>query len=196
VPAADAKTSHSVDEMKYCSHCGNRVEWIVPTGDDRPRHVCRRCETVFYKNPVMVVGCIPVWDDKILMCRRAIEPQRGLWTLPAGFLEIGETVAEGAARETREETGAAVIDLRPYLLFDIVHIQQMYFMFRSRLQKPDFNTTRESAEVKLFSQEEVPWGEIAFRVIDKTLQLYFKNKRTGQFDFQIYRIEAPDTQGR
>lgn len=144
----------------------------------------------------MVVGCIPVWHDKILMCRRAIEPQRGLWTLPAGFLENGETAAEGAARETLEETGAKVVDLRPYLFFDIVHIQQMYFMFRSRLQKPHFHATRESAEVKLFAQEEIPWREIAFRAIEKTLRAYFQDKPAGVFDFRTYQIEAPNPDGR
>jgi len=178
--------------MKYCSNCGNLLEWIIPPGDDRPRHVCQSCETVYYQNPKMVVGCIPEWQDKIILCRRNIEPQKGLWTLPAGFLENGETIADGAIRETREETGATVVELKPYLLFDIVHIQQMYMMFRSRLLSPQFHSTPESSEVNLFSQKEIPWGEIAFRVMDKTLQIYFTDKQSGKFNFQIQEIEATD----
>ena len=177
--------------MKYCSNCGHLLDWLIPQGDDRPRHVCQSCEMIHYQNPKMVVGCIPEWEDKILLCRRNIEPQKGLWTLPAGFLENGETIADGAIRETREETGATVVDLQPYLLFDIVHIQQIYMMFRSRLLMPEFHSTPESSEVDLFAQKEIPWEEIAFRVIDKTLRNYFEDKRSGKFSFQIQKIETP-----
>lgn len=178
--------------MKYCSNCGRRLEWIIPEHDDRPRHVCPRCGTIHYQNPKMVVGCIPEWQDKILLCRRNIEPKKGLWTLPAEYLENGETAEEGARRETREETGAAVITLQPYLMYDIVHIHQIYLMFRSRLQAPDFHVTPESSEVQLFSQDQIPWDEIAFRVIEKTLKTYFTDRQSGNFSFTLQQINAPE----
>jgi ADP-ribose pyrophosphatase YjhB (NUDIX family) len=119
--------------MNFCSQCGGPVLLTVPDEDDRPRYVCPSCGTIHYQNPKLVVGCIPVWEDRILMCRRNIEPRKGFWTLPAGFLENGETTAEGARRETLEETGSTVAGLTPYLMVDIVHIHQIYLMFRSRL---------------------------------------------------------------
>jgi ADP-ribose pyrophosphatase YjhB (NUDIX family) len=174
--------------MNYCSHCGAAVRLQMPPGDDRPRHVCRACGTVHYRNPVMVVGCIPQWEDKILLCRRNIEPRKGKWTLPAGYLEIGETVMEGARRETLEECGAAVIALDPYMLFDIVYVNQVYLMFRARLQTPDYKATAESSEVVLMREEEIPWGEIAFRVMEKTLMRFFEDRLNGDYPFRISQI--------
>ncbi|MGA6925274.1 MAG: NUDIX hydrolase, partial [Desulfosarcina sp.] len=169
----------------------------VPAHDERPRFVCPACGMVHYQNPKLVVGCIPVWEDRILMCRRNIQPRKGFWTLPAGFLENGETTSDGARRETLEETGAVVVDLKPYLMVDIVAIHQIYLMFRSRLQAPDFHPTRESAEVKLLRKDEIPWEDIAFLVIEKTLQRYFRDCRTGHYGFLIDKIErhpaAPET---
>lgn len=124
--------------MNFCSQCGRPVALTIPSDDDRPRHVCPACGVIHYQNPKLVVGCIPEWKGRILMCRRDIEPRRGYWTLPAGFLENGETAADGARRETLEETGSRVADLTPYLMVDIVHIHQIYLMFRSRLVAPDF----------------------------------------------------------
>lgn len=177
--------------MKYCSNCGKSLEWIIPEHDDRHRHVCQNCGTIHYQNPQMVVGCIPEWQDQILLCRRDIEPQKGLWTLPAGYLENGETAEEGARRETREETGAVVLGLEPYLMFDIVHIHQIYLMFRSRLQNPDFHVTPESSEVRLFSPNQIPWDEIAFRVIEKTLKTFLADRPSGNFPFRLQKIAAP-----
>lgn len=179
--------------MRYCSQCGGSLDFIVPDGDDRPRYACLSCGTIHYQNPKLVVGCIPVWEASILMCRRGIEPRRGYWTLPAGFLENGETAADGARRETLEETGAQVTDLVPYLMVDIPHINQIYMMFRSRLQRPEFHPTRESSEVTLMTETDIPWNEIAFKVVQKTLHHYFQDRPTGAFAFRMDRIDVIPT---
>ena len=176
--------------MKYCSQCGGKLIFTVPDDDDRQRHVCPSCGTIHYQNPKLVVGCIPVWEDHILMCRRDIEPRRGFWTLPAGFLENGETMADGARRETLEESGAAVADLRPYLMVDIPHISQIYLLFRARLQRPEYHPTRESSEVKLVAAADIPWEEIAFKVVEKTLHHFLRDRPSGRFDFRIDRIDV------
>ncbi len=175
--------------MNFCSQCGGPVEFTVPADDDLPRHVCPSCGTIHYQNPKLVVGCIPEWEGRILMCRRAIEPRRGFWTLPAGFLENDETAADGARRETLEETGARVVKLAPYLMVDIVHIRQIYLMYRSHLQRPDYHPTRESSEVKLLTEDEIPWNEIAFKVVEKTLRYYLQDRTAGVFAFRTDRIE-------
>jgi ADP-ribose pyrophosphatase YjhB (NUDIX family) len=165
--------------MKYCSECGSRVELLVPDGEDRPRHVCGTCGTIHYQNPKIVVGCIPEWEDRILLCRRAIEPRCGLWTLPAGFMENGETSQQGAARETLEEAGARVDVGELYALFNLPHIDQIYLLFRSRLLDPDLAPGQESLEVELFAESRIPWEEMAFPVIKETLRLYFHDRRNG-----------------
>ena len=177
--------------MNFCSQCGGPVRLVVPADDDRPRHVCQSCGTVHYQNPKLVVGTIPVWENRILICRRDIEPRKGYWTLPAGYLENGETTAEGARRETLEETGSRVVDLVPYLMVDIVYINQIYLMFRANLQAPDFAPTRESAEVKLVGENEIPWHAIAFPVIEKTLRHYLRDRPSGQFGFHTDIISRP-----
>ena len=175
--------------MNYCPHCATPVKHIIPPGDDRPRHVCPSCNRIHYQNPRLVVGCVPIWQDQILLCLRDIEPRRGKWTLPAGYLENGEAVAEGARRETTEETGARIEALKPYLLFDIVHINQIYLMFRSELTAPSFHPTRESKAVRLFEPENIPWDEIAFPVIKRALRCYLADRETGVFPFQIHAIQ-------
>ncbi|BBO69478.1 ADP-ribose pyrophosphatase [Desulfosarcina alkanivorans] len=175
--------------MNFCSHCGGPVVLQVPEDDERPRHVCPSCGTIHYQNPKLVVGCIPVWEDRILMCRRNIEPRKGYWTLPAGFLENGETAAAGARRETLEETASTVTDLEPYLMVDIVHIHQIYLMFRSRLLAPDFHPTRESSEVKLLGEADIPWNDIAFKVVEKTLRHYLQDRPSGRFVFRTDKID-------
>lgn len=177
--------------MNFCTHCGKPVEHRIPAGDNRLRHICPSCGTVHYQNPRVVVGCIPVYRDRILMCLRDIEPRKGYWTLPAGFLENGETTADGAKRETLEETGAIVSDLAPYLMVDIVHVNQIYLMFLANLANPDFNPTPESAEVKLVDEKDIPWDDIAFKVIEKTLRYYFQDRRSGKFSFRTDTIIAP-----
>jgi len=176
--------------MNYCSHCATPVEHIIPPDDDRPRYVCPGCSRIHYQNPRLVVGCIPIWQDQILMCLRDIEPRSGKWTLPAGYLENGEAVADGAYRETREETGARIEALQPYLLFDIVHINQLYLMFRSQLAEPAFHPTRESVDVRLFAADNIPLEDIAFPVIEKTLRCYLADREAGLFPFQIHPIHT------
>jgi ADP-ribose pyrophosphatase YjhB (NUDIX family) len=139
----------------------------------------------------MVVGCIPLWDNRILLCKRNIEPRKGFWTLPAGYLECEETTEEGAMRETCEETGASVVGLQPYRLFDIVHIGQIYLMFLARLQSPEFHATEESIDVRLFEQNDIPWSNIAFSVIKKTLQHYCHDRRKNDFSFRLDKIAGP-----
>jgi ADP-ribose pyrophosphatase YjhB (NUDIX family) len=171
--------------MNFCSECGSTVVLRVPTGDHLPRHVCPDCGTIHYQNPKMVVGCLPEWEDKILLCRRAIEPKYGLWTLPAGFMENGETTLEGAVRETWEEAGARVEVHGLYTLYNLPHISQVYLMFRARLLDLDFKPGIESLETRLFTEAEIPWDEIAFRTIRLSLEQYFEDRRKGAFDFHF-----------
>jgi len=185
--------------MKYCSQCGETVTVKVPEGDSLPRHVCAACGTIHYQNPKIVVGCIPEWDDRILLCRRAIEPRYGLWTLPAGFMENGETVQQGAARETLEEARARVEIGTLYTLFNLPHISQVYMLFRGRLLDLDFGPGSESLEVALVPESEVPWQEIAFPVIEESLLLYFRDRAEGAFPMRsgdILRLEGPDRRYR
>jgi ADP-ribose pyrophosphatase YjhB (NUDIX family) len=166
--------------MNYCSHCGAAVKRAIPEGDNRERFVCDRCGTIHYQNPKMVVGCIPEWEDKILLCRRAIEPRYGLWTLPAGFMERGETTREGAARETLEEASARVEVGPLFSLFNLPHIDQVYMLFRARLLDLDFGPGEESLEVRLFTQDEIPWEELAFLTVRETLKLYYRDRSAGR----------------
>jgi ADP-ribose pyrophosphatase YjhB (NUDIX family) len=169
--------------VNYCSNCGAPVVYRTPPGDDRPRFLCESCGTVHYENPRLVVGCIPVWENRILFCRRAIEPRCGKWTIPAGFLENGETVAEGAARETYEEARARVKALTPYFMVDLTFIQQVYLIFTGRLVDGTYEAGEESLEVRLFRESEIPWDELAFPVIWKSLKSYVADSATGRFTF-------------
>jgi ADP-ribose pyrophosphatase YjhB (NUDIX family) len=175
--------------MRFCSDCGSPVEQRIPPGDSLPRFVCTRCGTIHYENPKMVVGCIPEWEDRILLCRRAIEPRYGLWTVPAGFMENGETTAQGAQRETLEEANARVEILGLYALFNIPHINQVYMLFRARLLGLDFHAGAETLETRLFAETEVPWDEIAFVTVRRTLNHYFADRRSGEFRFHMGTIE-------
>ena len=174
--------------MNFCSHCGNPVRLEVPAGDNRPRHVCSSCGAIHYHNPKMVVGCIPEWEDKILLCRRAIEPKHGFWTLPGGFMENGETTAEGAARETLEEAGARVEVLNLYSMISLPDINQVYLLFRAKLLHLDFAPGEESLEVGLFSEAEIPWEQLAFRAIERTLKLYYDDRRAGDFPLRTGNV--------
>ena len=167
--------------MKFCSACGARVILEVPAGDNRPRHVCGDCGSIHYLNPKMVVGTVPEWEGRLLLCRRAIEPRYGYWTLPAGFLESGETMEEGAYREAREEANANLRIEGLYTLFSIPHIDQVHAFYRARLLDQDFHAGEESLDVRLFREDEIPWDELSFPVVHKTLELWLEERDTGRF---------------
>ncbi len=177
--------------MKYCSNCSATVELLIPDGDSLPRYVCTTCNIIHYQNPKMVVGCIPEWEDKILLCRRAIEPRLGWWTLPAGFMENNETLEQAAARETLEEANARVEIGNLYAIYSLPHISQVYLLFRARLLDLDFKPGIESLEVKLLSENEIPWEEMAFRVIHDPLMQYFKERKLGKLGFHKGIIDRP-----
>lgn len=174
--------------MSYCSACGSVLIQLVPDGDNRQRDVCVACHTVHYQNPKIVVGTLPEWEDKVLLCRRAIEPQYGKWTLPAGFMENHETTVQGALRETHEEAGAQVEIQQLFTLCNLPHISQVYLIFRAHLLSLDFNPGEESLEVKLFAEAEIPWDEMAFLAVEYTLQQYFSDRRKGSFEFHMTDI--------
>ncbi len=175
--------------MNYCSHCGSaRLILTVPEGDTTSRCVCSECHTIHYQNPKVVTGCLPEWEDKILLCKRAIEPRYGLWTLPAGFMENNETVSQGAVRESWEEARANLEQLSLYVMISLPYISQVYTMFRAQLCDLTFAPGPESLEVRLFTQDEIPWEEIAFPVIHQTLTYYFQDRVTGQFPVHVSEI--------
>lgn len=176
--------------MKYCSQCGNSVSQRIPEGDGRMRYVCDHCHTIHYQNPRIVAGCVPVWGDQVLLCRRAIEPRRGYWTLPAGFMENSETMAEAAMRETVEEACARVRNLELYALYDLPHISQVYVFFRAELADLDFAVGVESLEVKLFDEADIPWSELAFPTVGRTLECFFADRVAQHFPVRNEPLEA------
>lgn len=165
--------------MKFCSVCGHEVQFVVPPGDNRPRYRCAQCGTIHYQNPTLVLGTIPVWGDRILLCRRAIEPRYGFWTLPAGFMENGETTAEGAQRETLEEAGANIALGEVFSMVDVPHVNQVHVFFRAELLDAHFAPGPESLEVRLLAEDDIPWDSIAFRTVAQTLRWYFEDRRSG-----------------
>lgn len=175
--------------MNFCSQCGARVTQRIPEGDSLPRAVCDACDTIHYENPKMVVGCIAEWEDRILLCRRAIEPRHGFWTVPAGFMENGETVAAGAARETLEEANARVDGLELYALYNIPHINQVYLLFRARLLDLDFSPGSETLETRLVGEAEIPWDQLAFITVRNTLRHYYADRQRGHYRFHMGTIE-------
>ncbi|MCA3845423.1 MAG: NUDIX hydrolase [Burkholderia sp.] len=167
--------------MKFCSVCGHEVIARIPPGDNRERFVCDYCGTIHYQNPRNVVGTVPVWGDQILLCRRAIEPRYGFWTLPAGFMEMGETTAEAAARETLEEAGARVEVQNLFTLLNVPHVHQVQLFYLARLTDPAFEAGEESLEVKLFDEADIPWDEIAFPTVSQTLRFFFADRAAGDY---------------
>jgi ADP-ribose pyrophosphatase YjhB (NUDIX family) len=168
--------------IKFCKVCGGEAPYGIPPDDNRERAICQVCGTIHYENPLNIVGTVPIWDDKVLLCRRNIEPRHGFWTLPAGFMELGETTAEGAERETVEEAGARIELLGLYTLINVVRVGQVHLFYRARLRDTDFAPGPETIEAKLFGENEIPWEELAFRTVRETLTRYFADRRRGQFD--------------
>lgn len=175
--------------IKHCRHCGQAVVYRVPDdGDTKKRAVCPSCLTIHYENPLNVVGTIPVWQDKVLLCKRNIEPRFGKWTLPAGFMELDESVAEGAARETVEEAGAQFEMGDFFSLVSVPRVAQVHLFYRVKLLSDQFSPGFETIEARLFSEDEIPWDEMAFRTVSETLKLYFADRLTGHFGIHIFDI--------
>ena len=180
--------------MKYCSHCGsNEVEQKVPLGDNRLRYCCLQCEAIFYENPKIVAGCIAQWNDKVLLCKRAIQPRLGTWTLPAGFMENHETIQEAAARETFEEATAKISNMHLYAIYNLPHISQVYIIFRGDVEDGLASPGVESTETEFVTEQEIPWDDLAFPIITESLELYFADRKRGQFGLYTGEIRRmPD----
>ncbi len=174
--------------MKFCNECAAPLTVRIPPGDNVPRYVCTVCATVHYQNPKIVAGCVAEWQGRILLCRRAIEPRSGLWTLPAGFMENEESAVQAARRETWEEANAQVEDLQLCGLYSLLHVSQVYLMFRGQLKDGQASAGVESLEVGLFTEAEIPWSEIAFAVVEETLRQYFADRRNGVFQMHVADI--------
>ena len=175
--------------MKFCSHCGNTVVLQIPAGDDRERFVCSSCEFIHYSNPRVIVGCLPIYEGKVLLCKRAIEPRKNYWTLPAGFMENGETSMQGAARETWEEARARVSNIDLYRVFDVPYISQIYMFYRCDLDKGEHGAGPESLDTALYDEHDLPWDKIAFPVVTETLREYFADVTSGLFPVRVSAID-------
>ena len=168
--------------IKHCRNCGTTVAYRLPDdGDTKERAICTACHTIHYENPLNVVGTVPVLGDRVLLCKRNIEPRWGKWTLPAGFMELGETTAQGAARETDEEAGAQFEMDELFTVMSVPRVGQVHLFYRARLLSDQFNPGTETIEARLFTEAEVPWEDIAFRTVKETLEHYFADRRAGRF---------------
>ena len=176
---------HELHRIRYCRSCGEAAEYRMPPDDNRERAICSGCGEIHYENPINVVGTVPVWGEQVLLCRRNIEPRRGLWTLPAGFLELGESIEAGAARETDEEAGAHFEMQGLFTVLNVVRVGQLHLFYRARLLDTHFAPGPETIEAQLFAEHEVPWDQIAFRTVRETLRHYFDDRRSGHFGLHI-----------
>jgi ADP-ribose pyrophosphatase YjhB (NUDIX family) len=174
--------------MKFCSNCGSAVAKRVPPGDTLPRWVCDQCGEIHYQNPKMVVGALPEYEGRVLLCRRAIEPRYGYWTLPAGFMENDETAGQAALRETLEEAGARIELGEPFTLISVPYVNQVHLFYRARLLDLEFKPGEESLEVALYEEAGIPWKEIAFRTVAATLRHWFADRSKGAFGFHAEDI--------
>ena len=177
--------------LNFCSHCGSPVTSKIPDGDHLPRFVCANCGAIHYKNPLLVLGCVPEWQNKILLCRRAIEPRLGFWTVPAGFMENGETMEAAAARECYEEALAKVQIGSLLAVVNVTHAGQVHVMFRARLLAPEYAPGRESLEVGLYGESEIPWDDLAFPSGEFTLRRYFADRAKGREDYHFTELTRP-----
>ena len=189
IPPVSDDTRKSL--IKFCNSCGAKVTHRIPEGDLLERAVCDACNLVHYQNPKIVVGCLPTRGNRILMCRRAIEPRYGLWTLPAGYMENNESASEGAAREAMEEANARVEIEDLYTVYSIPHISQVYMMFRARLLDADVSPGIESLEVKLVDESEIPWDQLAFAMVRRTLMHFLEDRKRGVFVTRFGDIHPP-----
>lgn len=177
---------------RFCTQCGSdRITQRIPDGDDHVRDVCDACGHIHYFNPKIVVGALPIWGDRVLLCKRAIEPRYGKWTLPAGFMEERETLEEGATRETLEEAGARIRIDGLYTVLSLPDISQVYILYRATLADLNFAAGTESLEVALFTEQEIPWDELAFRTISTTLRHYFVDRICGSFPVRSEMLRHP-----
>jgi ADP-ribose pyrophosphatase YjhB (NUDIX family) len=168
--------------IKHCRNCGAAVVYRLPDdGDVRERAVCPACDTIHYENPLAVVGTVPWLGDKVLLCKRNIEPRWGKWTLPAGFMELAETASQGAARETDEESGATFEMEGLFTVLSVPRVGQVHLFYRARLLNDQFDPGHETIEARLFAEHQIPWDEIAFRTVKETLERYFADRRAGTF---------------
>ena len=185
--------------MKFCSECAHPVTVAIPPGDNRPRFVCTQCGTIHYQNPKMVIGTVPVWDRggefKVLLCKRAIEPRYGYWTLPAGFMENAETTSQAAQRETEEEAGANVELGQLFTLLNVAHVNQVHLFYLARLRDLDFAPGEESLDVRMYAEHEIPWDDLAFQTVRTTLKLFFADRaavaKGGSYGMHTADIEGP-----
>lgn len=178
--------------INFCPRCGSKAEYIVPEGDHNPRAVCTQCNHIEYENPRLIVGTLPVWQGKVLLCKRGIEPQHGMWTLPGGFMENAESTLEGALRETEEESHAPVSNLRLLSFLSLPFCNQVHAFYLADLDEPRWQTTPESTEIALFDEADVPWSQIAFRSVEWSLQHYFSCRKTGQFTLLDKTVTKPN----
>jgi ADP-ribose pyrophosphatase YjhB (NUDIX family) len=167
--------------MKFCPACASELKFEVPPADNRPRFMCPACGAIHYQNPRIVTGTVATWGDRILLCKRAIEPRYGYWTLPAGFMEIGETVADGAIRETSEEAGARIELLELFSMIDVIHAEQVHLFYRARMLGPELDPGPESLEARLFTEDEIPWEQLAFKTVIRTLRWFVADRKEGRF---------------
>ena len=174
--------------MKFCSNCGSAVAKRIPPGDSLPRWVCDACGSIHYQNPKLVVGALPEWEGRLLLCRRAIEPRYGYWTLPAGFMENGETAGDAAVRETLEEAGARIELLPPFSMISVPRVDQVHLFYRARLLDLEFKPGAESIDVALFEESKVPWKDIAFRTVGLTLKFWYADRAGAGFGFHAQDI--------
>lgn len=175
---------------RFCSQCGAPVDRRVPDGDNRERDICDNCGAIHYQNPRVVVGAIPVWENRILLCRRAIEPRYDTWTLPAGFMELGETTAQGAARETLEESGARIELGELFTVIDVPQVEQVHIYYLARALGPELDPGPESLDARYYDEAEIPWDDLSFRTVSTTLQHFLEDRRRGTFVPHRYSLES------
>lgn len=174
--------------MHFCTACGQRTQEKIPLGDQQLRQVCSECGTIHYVNPKVICGALALWEGKVLLCRRAIEPRYGLWTLPAGYMELFETMEQGSARETREEALAEVDIEQLYCMYNIPRIGQIYVLFKAQIINGQFGAGEETLESRLFSEEEIPWDQLAFPSVERTLRHYFTDLKQQHFPMHLETI--------